>query len=145
MEWCPMTMITIDSLIVGSRARVEVDPYAPNPLAEDCRQAAPAAYNAALEKAGPPPKLFTEGTADLPAFTAAGFDPAELMRLPALTRHFVASVADPATVHRLFEELTSDPYGRIDHPGFQDAILRVRDWASGRMDRDTVRLSWLIG
>ena len=82
-----MTMITIDSLIVGSRTKVEVDPYGTNPLAEDCRQASPAAYNVALAKAGPPPKLFTDGTADLPAFTAVGFDPAELMRLPALTRH----------------------------------------------------------
>jgi hypothetical protein len=131
-----MTMITMDSLIVGPRAKVEVDPYGMNPLAEDCRQASPAAYNVALAKAGPPPKLFTDGTADLPAFTAAGFDPVELMRLPALTRHHVASVADPAIVHRLFEELASDPYARIDHPGLRDAILRVRDWASGRMDRD---------
>jgi hypothetical protein len=138
-----MTMIMIESLIVGSHARVEVDPYGANPLTEDCRQAAPAAFNAAVVKAGPPPKLFTDGTADLPAFTAVGFDPAELMRLPALTRHHVASVADPATVHHLFEELTSDPYARIDHPGLQDAILRVRDWASGRMDRDAGQLTRL--
>jgi hypothetical protein len=136
MEWCPMTMITIDSLIVGSRARVDVDPYGPNPLAEDCRQAAPAAYNAAVVKAGPPPKLFTDGTADLPAFTAAGFDPDTLLRLPALARHYVAAVADAATVHQLFEQLTGDPYAYIQHPGLTEAVLRVRNWASGRMDGD---------
>jgi hypothetical protein len=132
-----MTMITISSLIIGPRAKIEMDPYGTNPLADDCRQATPAAYNAALAKAGPPPKLFTDGTADLPAFTAAGFDPAELLRLPALTRHHVASVADTVTVHGLFEQLTSNPYAHIEHPGLTEAILRVRDWASGRRDRDT--------
>lgn len=130
-----MTMITIDSLIVGSRAKVEIDPYATNVLAEDCRQASPAAYNAALAKAGPPPKMFTDGAADLPAFTAAGFDPDKLLRLPALARHYVAAVADPSTVHQLFEQLAADPYAYVQHPGLTEAVMRIRDWASGRIDR----------
>jgi hypothetical protein len=138
-----VSTIVIDSLILGSRVKVEIDPYATNVLAEDCRQASTAAYKVALAKAGPPPKMFTDGTADLPAFTAAGFDPDRLLRLPALARHYVAAVADPSTVHQLFEQLAADPSAYIHHPGLTEAVVRVRDWASGGMDRDRDQPSWL--
>jgi hypothetical protein len=131
-----MPTIQITSLVAGNQYRVNIDPWALNPLADDLHQANPTVYTIAVQRAGPPPKMFTDGIADLPAFTSSGLDPGELLRLPYTLRHHAASLSDRAQLHGLFEEYSSDPYARVDHTGLREAILRVRAWASGRMDRD---------
>jgi hypothetical protein len=49
------------------------DPYGTNPLAESLKERDPLRYEqvAAIKE---PPKLFANGTADTPAFTASGID-----------------------------------------------------------------------
>lgn len=104
---------------------VTIDVYGRNPLVDDVRQLSRGGG------AGTPPKMFTDGTADLPAFTAAGFDPVMLLQLPYTCRHYAAAVDDRAGVARLFEECSADPYAYLDHEGLRDAIGRVRKWAIG--------------
>lgn len=123
------------SRVSGNRFRVSLDPYGLNPLAEDYRQVNAETYNLALSKAGPPPKMFAGGTADLPAFTASGIDPQHLLKLPYAVRHYVAALADPSAAHGIFEQYADDPYATFDHEGLQAAVVRMREWASGRMDR----------
>jgi hypothetical protein len=127
-----MTTIERTSLISGHGHRVNIDPYGLNPLAQDYRQVNPDTYGVALSKAGPPPKMFSQGTADLPAFTASGIDPQLLLKLPYTARHAAAAEPGLSAVHALFEQ--ADPYLTLPHEGLDAAIGRVRDWASGRMD-----------
>lgn len=129
-----MTTIQITSLI-SPPAKVSIDPYGRNPLAEDCRQASKPAYDIAVRNPGPPPKLFTNGTADLPAFTASGIDPRLLLKLPYTARHYAASEPDPAQIHAFFEQYADDPYAHVAHEGLHLAVRRVYDWASGKMAR----------
>ena len=129
-----MTTIQTTSLISGQGFRITIDPYGLNPLADDYRQVNDGTYRIALSKAGPPPKMFAGGSADLPAFTASGIDPQLLLKLPFTARHAVAALPDVATVHAIFEDDADNPDLFIDHPGLQAAIVRVRNWAAGRMD-----------
>ncbi len=128
-------MITITSLIAPP-AKVSIDPYGPNPLAEDYQQVSPTTFKTSTTNAGPVPKMFTGGTADLPMFTASGLDPKLLSQLPYTARHYVAALPDLAVVHSIFEEHADDPYLTYRHEGLDAAIRRVTDWASGRMDRN---------
>lgn len=126
--------MTVTASLVSPPARVDIDTYAANALAEDYHQVNPAAHEAALLGVGPPPRLFTGGTADLPLFTASGIDPAELMRLPAAARHWAAAQPDPAIVGAFIAEHAGDPHARADHPGLTAAVRRIRDWAAGHDD-----------
>lgn len=126
----------MSSIVSGGQFRVTIDPYGLNPLAEDYRQVNAETYDLALSKAGPPPKMFASGAADLPAFTASGIDPKLLLMLPFTARHYVAALTDAANVHGIFEQDAADPYARFDHEGFTSAVTRMRDWAGGRLDRD---------
>ena len=127
-----MTTVEISSLIAGPLFLVRIDPYAANPLADDYREVNAATYAAALSEGGPPPKMFSAGTSDTPAFTASGLDPKLLLKLPYTARHAVAAEPDLATVHGIFEQSADDPYLTIWHEGFDAAIARVRTWAIGR-------------
>lgn len=126
--------IRVESLIAPP-STAEYDPYAANVPAEDFLSVNPATFQVALSAAGPPPKMFSGGTADLPAFTASGLDVRQLMKLPALTRHWAAAEPDLAKVHGFFEQYSDDGYSRVEHEGLNVALERVRDWAMGRDDR----------
>lgn len=128
-------LVEMPSRVSGNRFRVSLDVYGLNPLADDFRQVNPATYDVALSKAGPPPKMFAGGTADLPAFTASGIDPTHLLKLPYTARHHAAALADPSAAHGIFEQYADDPHVVFDHEGLQAAVVRMREWASGRMDR----------
>lgn len=130
-----MPVVEIRSLIAPP-ALVSIDPYGRNPLAEDYRQVNKTTYDLAVSKAGMPPKMFTGGTADLPLFTASGLDVALLLKLPYGARHYAASLTDPGVLHAFYELHADDPYAHVQHEGLEEAVRRVRDWASGRMDRD---------
>lgn len=127
-------MIHIESLVSPGHT-VTVDGYSRNILADDYRAVAPDTFAVATRQAGPAPRMFTDGTADLPAFCASALDPALLLQIPALCRHYAAAEPDPAVVHSLFERCAADEHARLDHQGLSDAIGRIRAWASGRMDR----------
>ncbi len=126
------TAVEISSLIAGPLFVVRIDPYGANPLADDYEQVNAATYAAALSEGGPPPKMFSAGTSDTPAFTASGLDPKLLLKLPYTARHAVAAEPDLATVHGIFEQSADDPFLTIWHEGFDAAIARVRTWAIGR-------------
>jgi hypothetical protein len=104
-----------------------IDPYAPNPLADEVRERDPFRYEqvAAVKE---PPKLFAGGTSDIPAFTASGIDPQHLLKLPAGIRHAAAANPDIVQVHKWFEDYAGFPEMEIDHPGLRDAKLRMEDW-----------------
>jgi hypothetical protein len=111
------------------------DPYGLNPLAEQIKERDALKYDqVAAVKA--PPKLFANGTADYPAFTASGIDPQLLLRLPVGIRHAAAANPDIVQVHQWFEEYAGFPEAEIDHPGLRDARLRVEDWLDNT-DLDT--------
>lgn len=103
------------------------DPYGTNPLAEEIRERDSFRFEqvAAVKE---PPKLFANGTADIPAFTASGIDPQHLLKLPVGIRHAAAANPDIVQVHSWFEEYAGMPEVEIDHPGLRDAKLRVEDW-----------------
>lgn len=111
--------------------RVQVDPWARNPLVDDIRQADPALHRAASSE-GPAPTLFQTG--DLPIFIASGTDPAVLLRLPWQARH-TAAAADAAELTELLEQYANQPagaaYAFADHPGNREYRARVHDWLSG--------------
>lgn len=127
----PMTEKTS---LVSPSARVSIDVYGLNPIAEDYRQVNAANYQVSTAKAGAPPKMFASGTADLPAFTASGIDPQLLLRLPYTARHYVAALPDTAAALAIFEDDATNPDLTLGHRGLQDAIARVRNWAAGRAD-----------
>lgn len=128
-----MTDVMITSLI-SPPAKILIDVYVANGLAADYQAVNSANYAVSVREAGPPPKMFLDGTADLPLFTASGIDPATLAKLPFACRHYAAGVPDRAQVVQLFEECANDPYAVLMCPPLQDAIVRMRDWAAGRRD-----------
>src|SRR4051812_26420822 len=97
----PQTITTASLISPG--AQVTINPWATNPLADDALQVS------ALKPKAPAPKMFTGGTADLPAFTASGIDPRLLLDLPFTCRHYVAALASPVEVHGLFELVSTNP------------------------------------
>lgn len=129
-----IALITTTSLVSGEGFKVQINPYAPNPLADDYEQVNPATYATAVAKAGPPPKMFDGGMSDLPPFTASGVDPQVLLRLPFTARHAAAAVPDRSTLLRWLDEGAENADLYLDHPGLRAAIVRMRNWASGRMD-----------
>ena len=129
-------MITMNSTVSPGH-QVTVDGYSRNEPADEYRQVNADTYAVASQKAGPPPKAFQGGHADLPAFTASGVDPQLLLQLPYRCRHYTAADGDAATVHGIFEQYAHDEHATLDHQGLTDAIGRIRDWASGRIDRPT--------
>jgi hypothetical protein len=112
--------------VFDPRSTVSVDPYGPNPLGQ-MMLALPAGQ--AASRFAPPPRMFQGGTADLPLFTASGIDPQLLMRAPFGQRHGLAAEPDPAKVHGLFEQYSTQPDFYLDHEGFEDAKTRLRTWA----------------
>lgn len=104
---------------------VYVDPYSPNPLAEEAAYRWPELY---AHKTTDPPKMFQGGQADLPAFTASGIDPQLLMKLPGGMRHFAAAEPDVEKVHGLFEQYAGDPTAWWSHEGLKHAAQRVEKW-----------------
>ena len=122
-------MITITSLI-NTSAQVSIDPYAINPLADDYAAVNPARYTDAVRYGGPPPRMFDDGTRDLPAATASGVDPYFLGWLPYGVRHYAADLPTEEQVHALFERHSGDPRARYDHAGFDDAVARLQAWAT---------------
>jgi hypothetical protein len=103
------------------------DPYGINPLADEIRERDPFRFEE-VSKFAEPPKLFANGTADVPAFTASGIDPQHLLKLPVGIRHAAAANPDIVQVHSWFEEYAGIPEAEIDHDGLRAAKLRVEDW-----------------
>lgn len=117
----PTAAITIPSL-VSPGAKVTIDPYKRNPIVDDAMQC-----TMRIPKT-PAPRMFGAGASDTPVFCASGLDPNLLLRLPYGVRHHAAASADPAEVHAIFEQYAADPYARIAHQGFDEAVQRVRAW-----------------
>lgn len=124
-------IIAIQSAIIADRElKIQVDPYATNLLADDLKIVSPTSYQIASRQSSPP-KMFTGGTADLPAFTASGADPKSLLQLPALTRHYAATLPTMAAFAAFFEISADDPFARTNTDGLWTAIQRMRGWATG--------------
>lgn len=111
---------------------VLIDPWAPNALADDLAQSNPWAYAQALVD-GPVPRMFANGTSDLPAFTASGIDPKLLLQVPAATRHALAAEPDIAVVQQKFEQDSTNPVAVYGHAGLDAAVSRLRSWAAGKV------------
>jgi hypothetical protein len=120
--------VEIDSIFGGGS--VLVDPWAVNLLADDWAASNPWT-NAQAVSEGPPPKMFSGGSSDLPAFTSSGIDPQLLLQVPGYCRHAIAAEPDRSAALAAFEEHSSDPYAIMSHPGLTAAIARVRTWAAG--------------
>lgn len=112
------------------------DPYAANPDIDDLRAASPAVYDIASREA-PVPTLFPGG--DVPAYTASGNPPRDLLKLPWQVRH-AAAKADAAEWARLFREyakgIPDADIGALFDPAAQDPAnadyhARVSAWAMG--------------
>ncbi len=103
------------------------DAYGTNPLAEEIRERDPYRF-AQVAAVKAPPKMFANGTADVPAFTASGIEPDLLLRLPGGIRHAAAANPDIVQVHTWFEDYAGIPEVEIDHEGLRAAKLRIEDW-----------------
>lgn len=103
------------------------DPYSVNPLAQMLAERDPWRYDQ-LTRVGEPPKMFDNGTADVPAFTASGVDPSALLRLPFGVRHAAAEEPDITKVYAMFQQYIGIPEVEIDTHGLQDAKLRAEAW-----------------
>jgi len=114
----------------GSNGEVLVDPWAVNLLADDMAASNAFAYSIAITE-GPPPKMFTGGSSDLPLFCSSGLDPQLLLQVPALTRHYVAAEPNLAIVQSIFEASSTDPYAVYASDGLEAARTRMTSWASG--------------
>lgn len=117
----------------GNGVQVMLDPWSRNILALDAQQTVPATYNAALASNGEPPTMFATG--DLPAFTASGIDPSNLLLVPAWCRHGLASEPDVSRALSIVEEFHNDPDARIGDlvlEGQVNHIGRFRDWLAGK-------------
>lgn len=99
----PSATMTAMSKFIPTQ-RVQIDPYAANPLVDDYRQINPVTLAMAQVEA-PAPTLFSTG--DLPLLTASGIDPQMLLKLPWEARH-PAARADQARVAAMFEEYATD-------------------------------------
>ena len=113
--------ITVGSLI-SPGAEVTIDPFGRNPLAEDCRQVM------TLTPKRSAPLMFTGGT-QISAVHSERHRPNLLLKLPFTVRHAVAAMVATDEVHAAFELYGDDPYARIPHQGFDEAVGRMRTWA----------------
>lgn len=125
-----MPTIEINSMFTGSdRPRVvTVDAYTPNPLADEVHALWPTEYAIATRINGPAPRMFLAGTADVPVFTASGFEPASLLVLPYRTRHYVSAEPSIAVAQAQFERFIGDPFAHVEHEGLSKAIARLNEW-----------------
>ena len=117
----------------SSGAEVNVDPWSVNVLADDLEQSNAWVYAQAIAD-GPPPKMFANGTADLPAFTASGIDPQLLLQVPGLCRHALAAEPNIAVVQASFEQDSTNPTAAYASAGLASAVQRMRVWAAGTFD-----------
>jgi len=123
--------VTVES--VYNRQPVEVDPWSPNPLLDDLKQADPKTH-AAAAGGSTPPAMFKAG--DLPPFIASGIDPSHLLHLPYGVRH--AAAAEPSAVKVLgwIEEYGNDPHAHVPSPDLTAYLERMRSWAQAAEDPD---------
>jgi hypothetical protein len=126
-----MAIEEIDSLF-RTGALVTIDPWSLNSLADDLQAASPTSWALALGDGQPPPKMFSDGREDLPAFTASGIDPQRLLDMPARTRHFLAADADLADVYSRFEQDQNNPHAAYAHGGLDAAVQRLNAWVRGQ-------------
>jgi hypothetical protein len=112
---------------------VELDPFSANPLADDLRQVSPTAYRQATTEA-PVPRMFDDGTADLPAFTASGLPPELLRGVVYSQRHAVAAIPTLDAAYRWVQDYGRDVGYIGDCDGWVDAVQRMKDWAAGNTE-----------
>lgn len=117
--------LTVRGFLAADNREVYVDPFDGNPLEQEAAYRWPELHSA---KKSPAPKLFQGGQADVPAFTASGLDPQQLLKLPAGVRHYAAAEPDLERVHGLFEQYANDPYAIVPHEGLKQAAQRVEKW-----------------
>lgn len=129
--------VEVPSQFVRDRT-VTIDPYGPNPLLEDLRQANPE-LAAAAEANRPPPSLFESG-GDLPPFTASGIDPSEVLRVPYVARHAVASAETAAKALQILEDAAGldldDVAGQYGTAGLHGYRARMHTWSVDGMTDD---------
>lgn len=126
---------------------VDVDEYAPNPVADEMRQVQPERY-AAASSVSRPPTLFESG--DLPIYTAAGFSVSLLAAVPWPARHRIARL-DHIPASQLLNELTpgpaSDPV-KLAVDAFElfhndeenrDYVTRMHQWLENATVFDSLR------
>jgi len=96
---------------------VDIDEFALNPLFDDFKQSATdSEVRDALAFDSNVPEMFTGGP--VPLFTAGGFDPQLLLRLPWIVRHHAATAEKPSVIADIFERC-----GAGDADAVQNAIL----------------------
>ena len=117
----------VDSVFGGGAVRI--DPWAANALADDLAASNPWTFQQAVSEA-PVPKMFANGTADIPIFTASGIDPNLLLQMPYGTRHYLAAASDRGEVMAAFERDSTNAYAMYGHDGLTAAIARLRTWAT---------------
>lgn len=116
---------TVRGLLASDNRDVYVDPFDTNPLEQEAAWRWHELYMAKTSQA---PKMFQGGQADVPAFTASGLDPQQLLKLPAGVRHYAAAEPDLEKVHGLFEQYANDPYAIVPHEGLKEAARRIEKW-----------------
>ena len=118
---------------------VEVDVYGDNPLLDDLRQVQPLIYAKALTAEPRVPTLFSSGWA--PIFSASGFEPALLARLPYFLRPAVARCSDQSLVAEIFDRCGGGDkhavavahasfwmHKALDHTGVSEYRNRIDAW-----------------
>lgn len=133
----PARVMQVSNLF-DPRSKVEIDPWSANPLATMMLALTAGQMAVRYE---PPPRMFINGTSDLPLFTASGIDPNLLMSAPFGQRHGLAAEPDLVAVHGLFEEYSQMPEFFIDHQGFNEAKQRMQVWArtAGHAEQEAAR------
>lgn len=115
---------------------VTIDAFSLNPLIDELRQVSPTALDAATAFDRNVPGMFESG-GEVPLFTAGGFDPQLLLRLPWQVRHLAASTEKATTVAEIFERCGSGTLeavhwagvlGGPGHPGLRAYTGRVNAW-----------------
>lgn len=117
---------------------IKIDAYSRNPFLDDLLQVDPENVAAARAHDSNVPGMFSGG--DLPLYTATGYDPALVLRLPWSVRHLAAGSNDSAEVARIFEQCgdgtmasvhAADRFGG-GHEGLRTYEARLRTWLNAR-------------
>jgi hypothetical protein len=107
-----------------------VDRYSLNPLLDYLRQLPAADGMGAGE---PPPKMFANGTRDLPILTASGVDPQKLVWLPWFAR-YAAAAGDATSLYVMLEDSAeldiSEIKSRHSSTQWTSYLSRMWRWAT---------------
>ncbi len=140
-----LVQVTQSAFARGSAvAPVRIDAFATNPLIDDLKQYRPEWYDAAVKFDPRVPTMFESG-GDVPLFTAGGFDPYMLLRLPWAVRHLAAMTDNPKRIAEIFERCGSGTEDAVRNAaalnldskaaGFDAYFRRIWQWLDAHYAR----------